>query len=1057
MPFSATRDLWLVLKARDEGTRAMRSFSRDIRMVGDSVQQANLLGARSALRNQLALQRMTGASKADQLATMNRIQAVDQEINQSRIHRASLEESRVAAQKLSTTLGGASATMIALGTGMLAAGVVGSIGIKSMVDAAIDYQKQSNLTRTQVDKFAASLEEIGDIGLRVANKIGVPFQQIQPALFDIFSSLEVGTKEAEKLLETFAKAAVAGQTDIQSASRATIGILNAFQLPLTSVNHLMDLQFQLVQEGIGTYEEWTQRIGLVSPSAVRAGQSVEIMLAALAATTRQGISAARSGTAVARAFDAISNPKSVAALKALGVNALDSAGKFRSVIDILGDFRTALQKIPEKDKIGTILDVFKGAGGTIEARRFLQNMLLTPGNLEQFKSIFEEMSTESGSFEKAYAIMADSAATKSELLKNKWETLRIKAGEALIPTFLKVVSALGAVFDWFNKLDPKTQKIIATVLALATGLSIVGGIILLLLGTLAAFIAAVVVSGSALFVVVGILGGVAAALALFGAAIGIAYAKSAQFRGAISDTIDHLKELWQKAIVPTALAIRDAWEKYMQPAFSGLATLIETKVMPIFRQLQSFLQGEIIKAAIELGNTIKEGAILAFKALAAIIASVVIPAIEKLTVFYHAHEDTIKQIVSALVTFTKWLLKAGLIAGGILAVILAGPVIVAFLAVIGVIVGVIKIIVLLVDAVKAIIKWFGTEVPKAWGWLVQVAKNVWQSISDFFISLWENISNFFITVWNKIVAFWTSVTDTLASIWVEFWEGRVGKLLIAIWDLITSVINLGVTSMVFVVKWGLKILEDLWNWVWGNILLTITTIWNIIGPYIIAAWTAIKTAATVIWNGISAFFSMIWNGIKAAAFAVWTFLTQWLSQQWNTIVAIGRTAWTVLSNAIGGQLNSVWTAVQTVWNNIKSFFSGTGSWLFDAGKNLINGLIDGITSMIHKITGIIDGIAKSIKDHFPFSPAKIGPLSGKGSLFFAGQNLVKQLQDGISSKIGMVANVVSLAANATGGAPSMTAGVTTGRTYNQNITVNTQQINPRRQAAELGWLLQGRA
>jgi len=1058
MPFSATRDLWLVLKARDEGTRAMRSFSRDIRMVGDSVQQANLQGARSALRNQLAMQRMTGASKADQIATMNRISAIDKEISQSRIHRASLEESRVSAQKLSTALGGASATMIAAGTGMLAAGVIGTMGLKSLVNSAIDYQKQSSLTRTQVDKFATSLKDIEDIGFRVANSIGVSFDQIQPALFDIFSSMEVGAKDAESLLRTFAKAAVAGQTDISNASRATIGIMNAFQLPITSVNHLMDLQFQLVKEGVGTYEEWTQRIGLVSPSAVRAGQSVEMMTAALAVTTRMGISAARSGTAVSRAMDAMSNPKAVTAMKALGVNALDATGHFRPMIDVLLEFRTALEKVPPADKIATILDVFKGAGGTIEARRFLQNMLLTPGNLELFKSIFQTMSTESGSFEQAYSIMADTAAAKSELLANKWQTLKIKAGEALIPVFIKVVAVLGGLFDWFNKLDPKVQKVIATIMALAVGLSIFGGIALLILGTITAFVAAVVVAGSALFITVGILAAVTAAFAIFATAIGIAWAKSATFRGIISDTGARLQDFWKNYIIPTGQAIRDAWEKYMQPAFTSLSDIVRDKVMPVLRDLESFIQGQMFKAAMELGNNIKDGVVLAFKILASLIKSVVIPAIEKLTKFYHDHEDTIKGVISALAWFTKWLLKIGLIAGGILALILAGPVVVAFLAVAAVIAIVIGAIILLVEAVKAIVKWFGTEVPKAWGWLVGVAKTTWQAISDFFVTIWNGIVSFFTGVWNTIVGVWNSFSAWFSSMWSSYWNGPIGQLVIAIWNLIVSIIKLAIASIMFVVLWGLELIKTAWNNAWNFVSNIVHAIWDAIFPYLKAIWAAIVTVAAVVWNGLVAFFTGAWNTIKSAATGTWAAITSYLSGVWNGIVANARAIWMTLSNVIGERLLAVWGAVVNTWNTIRNFFSGIGSWLFNAGKNLIQGLIDGITSGIKNLGGAIDKVTGFIKDHFPHSPAKIGPLSGKGGMYYAGQNLVKQLEQGINSKISLIANVSNLASTASGIAtPSLTAGVSTGKNINQQIIINTQEINPRRHASELGWLLGGRS
>ncbi len=79
-------------------------------------------------------------------------------------------------------------------------------------------------------------------------------------------------------------------------------------------------------------------------------------------------------------------------------------------------------------------------------------------------------------------------------------------------------------------------------------------------------------------------------------------------------------------------------------------------------------------------------------------------------------------------------------------------------------------------------------------------------------------------------------------------------------------------------------------------------------------------------------------------------------------------------------------------------------------------------------------------------------------MFHAGQNIVQDLKDGMTSKIGILGRVAGLTASAAGSAaPSLVSGVSTGGAYNQQIIINTQELNPRRQAAELGWLLAGRA
>jgi len=879
VPFSATRDLWLVLKARDEGTRAMRSFSRDVRQVGDTVRQAHLMAARSALQQQMAVDRLAGASRSHLLVQQRQLQTMDGQISKEKMARATMEEHRVSAQRLSSTFGGLAAAAAAMGTTMTVAGVLGLVGMHGLIESAIDYQKQSSLTRTQVDKFAVSLRDIEDIGLRVAAAIGVPFEQIQTALFDIFSSMEVNAKDAEKLLMIFAKAAVAGQTDIQSASRATIGILNAFHLPLSKVNHLMDLQFQLVQEGVGTYEEWTQRIGLVTPSAARAGQSVETMLAALAATTRMGISAARSGTAVARAFDAMSNPKTVKQLKLLGVNAVDAKGNFRPLIDVLGEFRTAIMKLPKADRIAKILEVFKGAGGTIEARRFLQNMLLTPGNLELFKTIFDEMSKETGSFEKAYAIMADTAATKSELLKNKWQTVKIAAGEALIPTFLKIIDFIGRMLDKFNKLSPATKEFIVKGLAIFAIFSLVVGVLLLVVGGILAFAAAIAVVGAPILIAIAAVGALGAGLLILGGYFVTAYKKSQDFRDRVSEVFKRLKAVWDEVVKPTFEGIKKAFDEHLKPVLESLQKVIREKVIPVLDALSKKIWEEWLPALKELGRDIQQYAMEIFRAFGMLIKQFLIPIIEKLIDWYHEHKETVDMVVAGLLWFIKWIMKIILLFIA-LTILISGSALIGALAALITIFGLIAAAVIwVVDRVRDVITWF-------------------RRLGDQSHLVKAKV----ITAFDALVAYIKNIPGRIVAVF--------------------------------------------------------------------------GSAATMLWN---------------------------------------------------------------------------------AGKNIINGLVGGMKEAIAggAIAKAAAAAAQQVADHLPHSPAKMGPLSGKGSPFRSGQNISRMLSNGMISKLGLI----NRANNAVAGMAGFGAGGAIGaggKNIHQEITINTQEISPRRQAAELGWLFAGR-
>lgn len=665
------RDMWVLLKAQDQATRALNSYSRAVREAGNATRIAQLESQRGAIQQALAANQLAQSAERAGVAEQALLQAqarrnitqanlngtnqayintqrqaiIDAQ-NQINTHReaintlerqnlayrqnisainqqiTALKQADVAAaahardmEALSNNLRSASQTAYAMGFALSVAGLAGAVGIAGAVKAMTEYDRQVRLTATQVAGMGDHLQELSDIGKRVAKTIGVSFQSIQPALYDIFSSMDVSITDAEKDLTLFAKAAVAGQTDIQSVSRGTIGILNTFKLGAQDLNHVLDLQFKFIQKGVGTYDEWAKKIGLVSPSAIRAGQSLEVMIASLAEASRMSGVASRAGTAVARAFDAFSNPNAIAKLKALGVNVADAQGNFRNFIDVMFDFRAALEKIPggQADKVKAIFEVFKGAGGTIEARRFLQALLLQKGTLEDLAAIYKDTANAAGSLDQAYGVMANSISAKTERLKNNWQLLKIAIGEALTPTILKVIDLVQKLFDWFNNLSPKAQQLAAYFLLIATALAAIGGPMLLFVGLLANIAASFVIAGSSIVLIVGgltlLVGGVLAA----GAAFVVAYKKIYGFRDAVRETYfwihstaDKIGKAWMDNIQPALDKTWDILKNKVAPAFKDFMETVRDKVMPEVRKAFQWIQDNANPTAEKLGKIIKE-------------------------------------------------------------------------------------------------------------------------------------------------------------------------------------------------------------------------------------------------------------------------------------------------------------------------------------------------------------------------------------------------------------------------------------------------------------------
>jgi phage-related protein len=61
-------------------------------------------------------------------------------------------------------------------------------------------------------------------------------------------------------------------------------------------------------------------------------------------------------------------------------------------------------------------------------------------------------------------------------------------------------------------------------------------------------------------------------------------------------------------------------------------------------------------------------------------------------------------------------------------------------------------------------------------------------------------------------------------------------------------------------------------------------------------------------------------------------------------------------------------------NNIIQVFTDMGNAMYSAGENIVTSLIDGVKSRASQLIETVSTLAQSVRDFFPFSPAKRGPL-----------------------------------------------------------------------------------
>ena len=106
---------------------------------------------------------------------------------------------------------------------------------------------------------------------------------------------------------------------------------------------------------------------------------------------------------------------------------------------------------------------------------------------------------------------------------------------------------------------------------------------------------------------------------------------------------------------------------------------------------------------------------------------------------------------------------------------------------------------------------------------------------------------------------------------------------------------------------------------------------------------------------------------------------------------------------------------QQLPGRILSALGSLGTMMYNARRNAISRLLDGIRSMIGEVGSVVGGIASKVAGFFGLSPAKEGPLSGGGAPEIRGQHFAADLARGMTSGLGGVASAARQIAGAAGG------------------------------------------
>ncbi|QDZ98982.1 hypothetical protein D0439_10200 [Lysinibacillus fusiformis] len=367
-------------------------------------------------------------------------------------------------------------------------------------------------------------------------------------------------------------------------------------------------------------------------------------------------------------------------------------------------------------------------------------------------------------------------------------------------------------------------------------------------------------------------------------------------------------------------------------------------------------------------------------------------------------------------------------------------------------------------------KFIGDVVTTAMTVIGAIMKFVWPVVKALIVSTWDAIMNVIKGAVNIILGIVKVFTSLFQGDWKGVWDG-VKQILVGALQAVWGVVNLyfvgkllgplkafGSTAKTF--------LQGIWTAIKGIFTNTLATIRSTVNTI----FTGMSTSIKAIWKGIKSFFDSILSGIKSIFMSIWRSIASFLDNMFTSISGLVRSVWngiknfisTVL-NAIANVIKSIWTGIKNTttsilnaiksvvdkiwngfkttvttamdnvktavvngWNKAKSFLENVN--LHSIGRYIIQGLVNGISSMMNSVKSKISEVANVI-------PEKFRKLLGIHSPARVMVALAKWISIGVAKGIESTTNVVQKATNimASKAIPDFSKSITTTKSAMDNI------------------------
>jgi phage-related protein len=254
-------------------------------------------------------------------------------------------------------------------------------------------------------------------------------------------------------------------------------------------------------------------------------------------------------------------------------------------------------------------------------------------------------------------------------------------------------------------------------------------------------------------------------------------------------------------------------------------------------------------------------------------------------------------------------------------------------------------------------------------WAVMQA--VWPMVKALIITTWDAIKTVIDGALKVIMGIIKTFSALFTGNWKGVWDG-IKQILSGALELLWGLFNLyfisklmgplrsfgTATSSLFTTIWNA--IKSLFTNSLTAIQTTVTTFFNAYKSIITGSMNAISSIITTVWNAIRTTISTVMSGVQSVITSAWATIRSLVSTAVSGVQTTVSTGFNALKTAISTAMSAVKTAIQTGWDAAMNFLKGID--LQSVGKDIIQGLINGLASMSGALVQKAKDIADSVKN-----------------------------------------------------------------------------------------------